>query len=340
MNSTGALRTYAEQASGGPSHNPLVQQQIRPPGGEPVVSFQRVTRQFGSRIALLDVTLELQPGVVGLLGPNGAGKTTLLNLAAGLSAPTSGTVRWMGDLPRRHPSLDNRIALSTDGDQLPRRESPLQWITGMLQLSGSTRLVAEQRAGQMLDRLGLNAKRDESLEKLSRGQRQRVKLAQAFALPASLLLLDEPLNALDPVWRREVAALLHEAALAGSCVVVSSHILEEVEALASWLVLLFKGRLVAAGQQQDIRDLLHNQSAVLKVHCQDPRLMARELLARAPITRITIEPDALVLQASDVDALCRALPQAVVATGLEVREVTTQGDDLVSLFAALAQEVR
>lgn len=314
--------------------------QLSPANGGGVVTFERVTRQFGPRMALLDVSVALQPGVVGLLGPNGAGKTTFLNLAAGLTAPSSGKLRWMGDLPRRHPSLDNRIAMATDGDQLPRRETPLQWITGMLRLAGSTQLVAEQRAGQMLDRLGLTAKRNESLENLSRGQRQRVKLAQAFALPASLLLLDEPLNALDPVWRREVAALLHEAAQAGACVVVSSHILEEVEQLAAWLVLLFKGRLVAAGQQQDIRDLLHNQSAVIKVFTQDPRLLARELLARAPITRITLEADSLVLQASDVDALCRALPQAVVATGLSVQQVTTQGDDLVSLFSALAQEVR
>lgn len=313
-----------------------------PPVGrdQPVLQFTRVSRQFGARTALLDVTLELRPGVVGLLGPNGAGKTTLLNLAAGLTQPTSGQVRWLGDLQRRDPRLDNRIALCPDGDQLPRRDTALQWVVGLLRLSGCTALVAEQRARQALDRVGLQAQQDQLLSKLSRGQRQRVKLAQAFCLPAALVLLDEPLNALDPVWRREVAALLQEAADAGACVVVSSHILEEVEQLASWLVLLFKSRLVAAGSQQDIRDMLHNQATILKITCTDGRALARTLLALAPITLIRVEDSVLTVQASDADALCRALPQAVVASGQVPADVTTQGDDLVSLFQALAAEVR
>ena len=313
------------------------------PAGQPVVSFARVTRQFGSRIALLDCTTSLQPGVVGLLGPNGAGKTTWLNLASGLIAPTSGQVRWLGDVPRRSPQLDNRINLSTDNDQLPRRQTVLQWLVGMLRLSGCPALYAEQRAGQMIDRLGLEANRDAKLETLSRGQRQRVKLAQAFALPATLLLLDEPLNALDPVWRREVAALLHEAAASGSTVVVSSHILEEVEALATWLVLLFKGRLVAAGTREDIRDMLHNQATILQITCSDARAFARELLAQAPVTLVRVDSannDLLTVQAADAEALCRAMPKAVLASGVRVDRVDTQGDDLVSLFQALAAEVR
>lgn len=313
------------------------------PTGQPVVAFARVTRAFGSRVALLDCTVALEPGVVGLLGPNGAGKTTWLNLASGLIAPTSGQVTWLGGLQRRAPGLDNRINLSTDNDQLPRRQTVLQWLTGMLQLSGCSALYAEQRAGQMLDRLGLEAKRDAKLETLSRGQRQRVKLAQAFALPATLLLLDEPLNALDPVWRREVAAMVHEAALSGSTVVISSHILEEVEALATWLVLLFKGRLVAAGTREGIRDMLHNQATILHITCSDARALARELLAKAPVTLVRVEAagnDQLTVQAADAEALCRALPRAVLDSGVRVDRVDTQGDDLVSLFQALSAEVR
>lgn len=313
------------------------------PDARPVVGFHRVTRSFGSRMALLDCTVELEPGVVGLLGPNGAGKTTWLNLAAGLLEPSSGRVRWFGENQRRSDALDNRIALSTDNDQLPRRQTVLQWLTGMLRLAGAPALYAEQRAGQLIDRLGLQQKRDAKLETLSRGQRQRVKLAQAFALPATLLLLDEPLNALDPVWRREVAALMHEAAQGGACVVVSSHILEEVEALASHLVLLFKGRLVAAGRQQDIRDLLHNQATLFRVQCSDARELARALLARAPVTLVRLDGAdnaELTVQAADSEALCRALPAAVLDSGVAVARVDTQGDDLVSLFAALAAEVR
>ena len=313
------------------------------PTAQPVVQFSRVTHQFGSRLAVLDCTVELQPGVVGLLGPNGAGKTTWLNLAAGLITPTSGQVRWLGGLERRAEGLDNRINLCTDNDQMPRRQTVMQWLTAMLRLAGCHNLYAAQRAGQMVDRLGLEAKKDAKLETLSRGQRQRVKLAQAFALPATLLLLDEPLNALDPVWRREVAALMNESAQAGACVVVSSHILEEVEALANWLVLLFKGRLVASGSQDDIRDMLHNQATLLKITCSDARALARELLALAPVTLVRVETsanDMLTVQAADAELLCRAMPKAVLASGVSVSRVDTQGDDLVSLFGALAAEVR
>lgn len=305
-----------------------------------VLSMRRASRQFGARMALVSVDLDLRPGVVGLLGPNGAGKTTLLNLAAGLLAPSSGSVRWLGGIVRHDPRLDHRIALCTDGDQLPRRPSPQQWLTGMLQLSGATRADAQRRVHQLLDRLGLQAKADTPMAELSRGQRQRVKLAQAFALPASLVLLDEPLNALDPVWRREVAALMHEAAEAGACVVVSSHILEEVEQLAAWLVLLFKGRLVAAGRQADIRGLLHNQATIVEVACSDPRALGRELLQRAPVRWLRLDEGRLFVQASDAEALGRALAPAVVASGLEVAEVVTRGDDLASLFQALSAEVR
>jgi len=313
------------------------------PAARPIVAFSRVTRSFGPRMALLDCTVSLQPGVVGLLGPNGAGKTTWLNLAAGLLQPSSGQIRWFGDLERRAPGLDNRIGLATDNDQLPRRQTVIDWLVGMLRLAGCGKLYAGQRADQMLERLGLDAKRGDRLETLSRGQRQRVKLAHAFALPATLLLLDEPLNALDPVWRREVAALLHEAAASGTCVVVSSHILEEVEALASWLVLLFKGRLVAAGTLEDIRDMLHNRATVLRIGCQDARALGRELLAQAPVTVLRVDAATnreLTVQAADAEALCRALPRSVIASGVAVERVDTQGDDLVSLFQALAAEVR
>lgn len=305
-----------------------------------VVQLTRVSKQFGARAAITDLTLALEPGLVGLLGPNGAGKTTLLHLLAGLTVPTSGTVRWLGDVERRDPRLDHAIALAGDGDQLPRRDTPLQYLTLLLQSSGVTRIAAEDRSKKLLGRLGLVTQAGQSMAGLSRGQRQRVKVAQAFALPSRLLLLDEPLNALDPVWRLEVAALMHEAAQAGTCVVVSSHILQEVEQLATWLVLLFKGRLVASGTKPDIATRLRSQSTVLTIRTNQPRELARELLLHAPLTTLRLRDDSLQVQASDVDAMCVALPKAVVATGASVQEVDGEGDDLVSLFSALAAQVR
>lgn len=305
-----------------------------------ILAFSRVTKQFGARAALLDVTLELRPGLVGLLGPNGAGKTTWLRLAAGLTVPSQGQVTWLGGKARRDPSLDSRIAYVGDGDSLPRASSALDLCAELLRCSGLGAADAEARARATLHRLGLQGQLDAPLGTLSRGQRQRVKLAQAFALPASLVLLDEPLNALDPIWRMEASALMHEAVQAGACVVVSSHILEEVQALSTWLVLLFRGRLVAAGSQAEIHDLLHNRANAVHIRCPDPRLLARELLSRAPVTALRIEDGDLTIHATDIHALYRALPAAVVAAGLPIEQVQTDGDDLVSLFKALSAEVR
>ena len=305
-----------------------------------ILSLRRVTRTFRGRVGLLDVTLDLQPGVVGLLGPNGAGKTTLLHLAAGLTVPSSGAVTWLGGMQRRTADLDNRIAFVADGDSLPRRETARAFVTTLLCCAGMTSHDAATRAADMLERLGLSSQLDAQLGTLSRGQRQRVKLAQAFALPAALVLLDEPLNALDPVWRMEVAALMQEAARAGACVVVSSHILEEVEALSTWLVLLFRGRLVAAGTLHEIRDLLRNRASALRIRCSDGRALGRELLGRAPVTQLRLDGPDLSLHAADLASLYRALPAAVVATGVSVESVATDGDDLVSLFQALSAEVR
>ncbi len=305
-----------------------------------VLQLERCTRRFGARVALLDVTLRLQPGLVGLLGPNGAGKTTFLRLAAGLIRPTSGSVRWKGGLERRHPDLANRIAMSSDGDQLPVEDTPAQFLAMLLRCAGLGLDDAEGRADVVLRRLGLAEKVDAPIATLSRGQRQRVKLAQALALPADLVLLDEPLNALDPVWRLEIAGLMREAADRGACVVMSSHILEEVEAVSERLVLLYRGRVVAAGSQAEIRALLQTRGTAVRLHTSDPNGLARALLERAGVRVLRFEPGALIAQADGLGGIYAALPPAILASGARVTEIETEGDDLVSLFAALGEEMR
>ena len=305
-----------------------------------IVRLERCTRRFGARVALLDATLTLEPGLVGLLGPNGAGKTTFLRLAAGLIQPTSGRLSWLGGHQRWDPALANQIAMSSDGDQLPVQDTASEFVSMLLRCAGLGADDADARAAQVLTRLGLDEKRDAAISTLSRGQRQRVKLAQAFALPSALVLLDEPLNGLDPVWRIEVADLMREAAARGACVVVSSHILEEVEAIAERLVLLYRGRVVAAGTQGDIRALLRTRGTAVRIRTDDPRGLARALLADTSMSALLFEPGALLVRADSLAAVHVALPRAVVATGVRVHEVETEGDDLVSLFAALGEEMR
>jgi len=302
--------------------------------------LERCTRRFGARVALLDATLTLQPGLVGLLGPNGAGKTTFLRLAAGLITPTSGRVTWRDGHERGDPALANHIAMASDGDQLPVADTAAEFVSMLLRCAGLSRDAADATAEQALRRLGLDEKLDAPISTLSRGQRQRVKLAQAFALPASLLLLDEPLNGLDPVWRMKVADLMRDAAARGACVVVSSHILEEVEAIADRLVLLYRGRIVAAGTQAEIRALLQTRGTAVRIQTHDPRRLARALLEQADVRSLQFETGSLVATADSLAGVHRALPGAIVAAGVRVDGIETQGDDLVSLFAALGEEMR
>ncbi len=310
------------------------------PPDNTVLRMQRVTQQYGANVALLDATFDLQPGVVGLLGPNGAGKSTLIHLAAGLKTPTRGKVTWLGGKTLGDAALEGQIALVPDGDSLPKLDTPLSLVTMVLRCHGLVAHDADTRARAILTRLGMEAKWHDALGGLSRGQRQRVKLAQAFALPARLVLLDEPLNALDPMWRLEVATLMHEAAQNGACVVVSSHILEDVQSIAGWLLLLFRGRVVAAGSQAEIRALLHKRAQALRLKASNPRALARELLSRAPVTELKIDAEYLTVQASEPAELFAALPQAVLASGAHVDFAATDGDDLISLFHALAKEVK
>ncbi len=305
-----------------------------------ILRMERCTRRFGARVALLDANVVLRPGLVGLLGPNGAGKTTFLRLAAGLIRPTTGQINWMGEHSRRAPALANQIAMSSDGDQLPVHDTTTEFVSMLLRCAGLGADAADERAEQVLRRLGLDEKLDAPISTLSRGQRQRVKLAQAFALPAALVLLDEPLNGLDPVWRMEVASLMQEAADRGACVVVSSHILEEVEAIAERLVLLYRGRIVAAGSQAEIRALLQTRGTAVRIVTSDPRGLARALLQEIALTALHFEPDALIAHAPSLQAVHLALPPAILSTGAVVHEIETQGDDLISLFAALGEEMR
>ncbi len=305
-----------------------------------ILRMDRVTRRYGPHVALLDMDLQLEAGLYGLLGPNGAGKTTLMRLAAGLIKPSSGSVTWLGGHKRRSKATDNAIALCSDAEQLPSEYTPTELLTLLLRCAGLGVEDAEARGREELLSLGLQEQLDRPIRTLSRGQRQRVKLAQAFALPARLLLLDEPLNALDPVWRIRVSERMREAAAQGACVVMSSHVLAEVESVAERLVLLFRGRLLAAGTRAQIRELIDHRGAALTVACDDPRKLAATMLGQPTAKAVRIEGEWLLVDTEDMPGLCRALPGVVLESGVLVSEVRTEGDDLVSLFSALSKEAR
>lgn len=313
-----------------------------------VLRFERVEKRWGDRAALLDVSLSVGPGLVGLLGPNGAGKTTLLRLAAGLLRPTTGVV---------HRPAAGRVHLVAGGDRLPHHDTPSALLAALLRCDGFAGDAAERYAAAALDRLGLAEKSSAPIATLSRGQRQRVALGHAFAAAGlhldgpgataqpPVLLLDEPLNALDPVWRKAVSEAMVELAGRGACLVMSSHVLEEVEPVATSLALLFRGRVLAAGPIEAIRARLPLHREQLEIAAPNARALGAALLAdeAAPVEAIRLLADAgqgprIVVEARTLDGVARALPRAVGACGAEVTLVERRGHDLASVFRALAAE--
>ena len=245
-----------------------------------MLSLTHVTKVFGSVIGVNDVTVELGAGAHGLLGPNGAGKTTLLGLITGQLRPTMGQIRVFGEHPFANPRVLRRIGFCPAADLLERRATPREWVRYLVQLSGFRRDAAAERADRELDRVGLGEAMDRPLSTLSKGMRQRAKLAGAMAHDPDLLVLDEPFDGLDPVARHDLVGLVRRWAVSADTaevprtLIVASHLLHEVEALHAGLAVILGGRLVASGTAGEIRDMVDAMPAEIRIRCDTPRRLA------------------------------------------------------------------
>jgi len=225
----------------------------------PVIRVENVSRWYGEVIGLNDVSVDIGPGITGLLGPNGAGKSSLLRILSGELRPSSGRVTVLGERPFANPRLHQYLGYCPEGDRFFDRYRARDFLVHLLRLSGFGRSDARQRADQALYEVGMTTAAETRLGACSKGMRQRIKLAQAIAHDPALLLLDEPLSGLDPLARHATQDLIRRRAEAGAAVVVSSHVLHEVEALTTTIVTLHEGRIVASGEMSEIRDELDHR---------------------------------------------------------------------------------
>ena len=299
------------------------------------VLFEGVSRWYGPVIGLNDVSVAIAPGVVGLLGPNGAGKSTFLRLAAGQIPPSRGRVSVFGQPVWGTPSVLQRVGLAPETDGLWPHLTGLELVTSLLGLNGYSRDEARSRAEQALTRVRLGEVAHRRAGGYSKGMRQRLKLAQAIAHDPDLLLLDEPLNGLDPVNRRHVIDLVKELGRAGKTVLVSSHVLHEVEAMTRRIVLVHKGRVLAEGEVGEIRALLDAHPHTVAVRARDVRQLARELVGLPHLRSLSFGGDAewLTAQTADPDSFYAAVQQRGAACG--VTEMYPTDDDLESVFRYL-----
>ena len=299
------------------------------------LEYVRASRWYGPVIALNDVSVAVPPGVTGLLGPNGAGKSTFLKLAAGLLAPSQGEVRLLGRPAWGSPEAFHRVGLCPEVDAFWEHLTGLEFLTALLRLTGFGEKECRERAENALHQVALHDAKDRKVGGYSKGMRQRVKLAQSIAHDPDVLLLDEPVSGMDPVNRRRVIDLVKKMGREGKTVVVSSHILHEVEAMTRRVLLIHNGRILAEGDVREIRDLMDEHPHTVSLRARDPRHLARAVVASPHVLSLSFGADGewLTVQTARPDEFYSALPEAAVEAG--VTEMYSPDEDLESVFRYL-----
>ena len=303
-----------------------------------VVAADHVSKWYGQVIGLNDVTLEVSPGITGLLGPNGAGKSTFMKLITGQLKPSKGTIRVLGEPIWQNPALYYRIGFCPEQDAFYERMTGLEWVSALVRLNGVSEESAMALARQAIEMVDLTDAAGKKIGAYSKGMRQRIKMAQALAHDPELLILDEPLAGMDPLARRRTIRMIKDWGRSGRSVIVSSHILHEIESMTSNILLINQGRILAEGNVHQIRDLIDEHPHTVHVKADETRALARALLADADVLSLKFEAGALVVQTGRPDAFYARLT-AIAASGElgAIHEVTSPDDNLQAVFKYLVK---
>ncbi len=304
--------------------------------GSPVIRVAGVSRWFGSVVAVSEVTFDVRPGITGLLGPNGAGKTTLLRMMTGLAATSSGSVTVFGEPVRDNPPLYRRLGVMSEHETVYGFMTGRAFVRMMARLRGvPDPEAATDRAIALVE---LEEAQHRRLETYSRGMRQRMRLAATLVHDPELLLLDEPLNGADPRQRLHFKRLLLRLAADGRTIVLSSHILEEVEELADTVLLIVNGKLAASGGFRAIRAALDQRPYHVRVQCSDPRALAAAVVGLDAVDAVHLDPGgSVVVLSRNVLALQVELPHLAQAAGISLRRLEPLDDSLESVFGYLVE---
>jgi ABC-2 type transport system ATP-binding protein len=304
----------------------------------PIVAAEHVSKWYGQVIGLNDVTAGIPPGITGLLGPNGAGKSTFMKLITGQLKPSKGSVTVFGEPIWGNPRLFFEIGFCPEQDAFYDRMTGREWVTALVRLNGLSEKAADEAARRALAVVDLMDAADKKIGAYSKGMRQRVKLAQAVVHDPSLLILDEPLSGMDPLARRRTIRLIRDWARDGKSVIVSSHILHEIESMTGNILLINHGRILAEGDVHHIRDLIDEHPHTVYVRATDPRGLAREFLANADVRSLQFEDGAVVVETGKPDAFYARLTE-MAASGQfgSIDEVTSPDDNLAAVFQYLVK---
>jgi len=283
---------------------------------------------------LSDVSLKIDPGVTGLLGPNGAGKSTFLKLITGQIKPKIGKVFIKGQNVWNNYSLYSEIGFCPEQDRFYEEMTGKEFLQNLLKLHHLSSTEVREKASQALDIVELLEDQDRVIRSYSRGMRQRLKVAQAIAHDPEILVLDEPLNGLDPLGRRKIIALIKDFRERGKTIIVSSHILPEIEAMTRNIILIHQGKVFAQGDIHYIRDLIDTHPHIVAVKCSNPRLLAEKIILKEFVLKVNFTSDksTCFIETNNRDKLFSLFPSIFIENNIDVKEITSPDDNLQAVF--------
>ena len=300
-----------------------------------IIQARELSRWYGIVMGLNNVTFDIEPGLTGLVGPNGAGKSTLIQIITGQLMASSGELTVFGERPWNNPGLLGRLGYCPEREAVHRDLQPLAWLCGLGLISGIPPGEVKDRSELILEKVKLPREHwKKKMSQYSKGMRQRVKLAQALLHEPNLLVLDEPMNGLDPMGRQEMAQILKELAAAGTNILISSHILAELESLCKNILILNWGRILASGSQKNIRADLKNWSEQLSVRCDRPEILARHLFDAGVLLGFDVEPaeGVLSIRVRNPDSFYENWSDLLLTSGVTVFEVRSRNRSLKQIF--------
>ncbi len=300
-----------------------------------IIEAIELSRWYGIVMGLNNVSFQIEPGLTGLVGPNGAGKSTLIQIITGQLQPSSGRLTVFGGAPWNNPPLLRRIGYCPEGEAVPKELRPLEWLRGLAWLSGLQAKQVLENCEAILDRVGLAREAwSKRMGQFSKGMKQRAKLAQALLHQPELLVLDEPMNGLDPMGRQEMAQILKALADEGVAIVISSHILAELESLCPNILILNWGRILASGSQREIRTDLKDWAEELSIQCDAPDKLARHLFEAGVLLGFDLDaPNSLLhIRVADASAFYARWTGLLLESGVTVYGIRSQSRSLKNIF--------
>jgi ABC-2 type transport system ATP-binding protein len=306
-------------------------------GSDQLIVFENVSKFYGDVLGVNRVNLAIGPGVTSLVGPNGSGKTTLMNLMTGLIFPTKGRMRVLGLSPQDPERFFRLVGYCTQFDSFPRGVTGREFIYDSVRLFGLNHDDAVRRTQESIDRVSMGEAADRKVAGYSKGMRQRMRLAQSISHHPRVLVLDEPLNGLDPMARAESMALFSSLGKEGMHLIISSHILHEVDRISDQVLLMNSGYVVAEGQIHGVRDEVKDHPMQIMVRCSNPNLLAAQLFAHEHVVEAKVTPDkkGLFVRTRDAEGFYSALHQIVLEGSLDLEAVAPADDDVNSVYQYL-----